>query len=69
MIGQAFGKWKVIAETERKLTKKNLKACICQCECGTKRIVAEQYLTSGRSKSCGNCTPWRKWVGPKEAEK
>lgn len=66
MIGDRFGKWEVVAATERTATAKKLKTWICRCDCGTKRFVAEQSLKNGRSKSCGNCTPWRAWQGPKD---
>jgi hypothetical protein len=71
MIGQKFGKWTVIADTDKKLTKQNFKAWICQCDCErkTKRYVPEVSLKTGKSKSCGKCLPWRKWEGPKELER
>ena len=68
MIGQKFGKWTVVGATEKRLTRRNLRAWLCKCDCGTSKIpraVSEQSLKVGKSKSCGKCNPWRKWEGPK----
>lgn len=62
MIGTKFGKWLVVAATDETVTKKNLKAWLCKCECGKikkPRAVSEVALKSGKSRSCGKCTPWR----------
>lgn len=54
LIGQTFGRWLVVAEAPSKKYKNASAACWeCVCDCGTKRIVKAQRLTSGRSTSCG----------------
>ena len=71
MIGQKFGKWTVVGETDELLTRRNLKAWLCKCDCGKlkhRKAVSEQSLKSGKSKSCGRCVPWREWKGPKDTK-
>lgn len=41
-----FGEWKVLSKVDRNRV-------LCQCSCGTKRILYKKTLTSGKSKSCG----------------
>lgn len=55
LIGKRFGRWSVVDTAEPKITKDNRKIryWLCLCDCGIKRIVREQSLTSGKSKSCG----------------
>lgn len=68
MIGQKFGKWTVVGATERRLTRRNLRAWLCVCDCGKSKkakAVSEQTLVAGKSKSCGCTNPWREWKGPK----
>ena len=66
MIGQKFGKWTVVGATEKLLTRRNLKAWICKCDCGTTKIVSQESLRAGKSKSCGCTNPWREWKGNPE---
>lgn len=50
LTGQKFNKWTVIERAENK----NKAVCwLCECECGTRKIVRAQHLKSGNSKSCG----------------
>lgn len=55
LIGEVFGKWKVIDFADPDIMKGNRKRrrWLCQCECGTKRTVIESSLLNGLSKSCG----------------
>jgi len=51
LIGKRFGRWEVIS-------KEGFNSCgqtmwLCQCECGTERIVNGSSLRTGRSNSCG----------------
>ena len=48
--GQVFGRWTVLNPG---LRKGGLSAALCQCACGTERIVLHRKLTSNHSKSCG----------------
>lgn len=50
LTGQDFGYWHVI---ERAENQNNHVAWLCQCKCGTKRIVLGQSLKNGTSQSCG----------------
>ena len=45
-IGDKFGRWKVVNEAEDK-------KALCQCECGTERLVYIDNLVRGKTKSCG----------------
>lgn len=62
-VGDIYGKWTIIAATDKKVGKKSLRSWVCQCSCkyATKRYVSDRDLRLGRSKSCGKCHPWRKW--------
>lgn len=51
ITGKIFNNWKVlkrVADGKRKETQ-----YLCECKCGTKRIVKAYALKNGRSKSCG----------------
>jgi len=50
LTGQAFGRWTVIGRAEKKGGKT---AWLCRCECGTERVVIDNGLKRGKSKSCG----------------
>lgn len=50
--GQKFGYWTVIERAENHPTTKSAQ-WICECECGTKRIIRASVLRHGGSKSCG----------------
>jgi hypothetical protein len=53
MIGEKFNRLKVVsAENVDSGGRKRL-AFLCECECGEKRVVLKENLTSGRQKSCG----------------
>lgn len=52
-VGQTFGKWKII-ETGR-LKNGGERASLCQCQCGTERIIINYRLAKGYSRSCGSC--------------
>lgn len=51
--GKTFGHWKVISLAKPPATCKNQRFWLCLCGCGVSRVVAQQRLTNGRSKSCG----------------
>lgn len=54
LTGQKFGRWTVVAEAEKDPSIiSRSKRWLCQCECGTRRVVSANSLMSGRSLSCG----------------
>lgn len=52
---EKFGRWEVLGEGTSRFSKdgKEIKYCICQCQCGTVREVQLNSLKRGASKSCG----------------
>jgi len=52
ILGNVYGSWTVIAESERK-NKSYTPYWICKCKCGIEREVIISALFSGKSKSCG----------------
>lgn len=52
MIGNKFGRLTVIEECEKR-SKNGHKCYKCLCECGNTKIIREDTLKSGASKSCG----------------
>lgn len=50
IIGQQFGKLKVIDE---KQNEEGTTLCKCQCECGRIKVVRKCNLISGNTKTCG----------------
>ena len=61
LIGQRFGKLKVIKLEKTEPTKqgKNYYFYRCKCDCGNECIVNKIYLKRGQTKSCG-CLKGRK---------
>ena len=52
LTGKTFGEWKVIKFDKK--DKYYVRYWLCQCSCGTIKSVAEKYLKTGHSKSCGH---------------
>lgn len=52
MIGEKFGKWLVLEETDKK-SKSRCKIYKCKCDCGNIGYVVGTNLRNGHSKSCG----------------
>lgn len=50
--GKIFGYWTVIERAENHPTTRSAQ-WLCECECGTRRIIRASQLKSGKSKSCG----------------
>ena len=46
LLGQKFGRWKVIAEAE---PKRKMSYWLCKCECGNEREVVGADLKRGMS--------------------
>lgn len=56
LIGQNFGRLKVVSQAERKLVGTRLRANLawnCVCECGSHVVLTSNALSSGNTKSCG----------------
>lgn len=57
ILGKKFGKWLVLEKKPSLRTKKDNRSrgCswLCQCECGTKKVVTQGNLAHGLSLSCG----------------
>lgn len=51
LVGQKFGLWLVKVRVPSVV--RGQRRFLCQCECGTERILASQSLRTGHSKSCG----------------
>lgn len=52
IIGNKYGKLTVIKELEEK-SNNNQRLYLCKCDCGNEKIVAQNNLISGDTKSCG----------------
>ena len=63
-IGEKFGKWTVISPAPDKIcpSGQRRKQWLCECECGTRRVVQAENLTQGVSRSCG-CAKERDFMG------
>jgi len=48
--GKVFNRWKVLKKENIKLSQA---MWLCECECGTRRVVNSSSLRNGKSKSCG----------------
>jgi hypothetical protein len=66
LVGLKFGKWTVIKhlglrQSGKYIDKGNVERVmvsryyLCKCECGTTKEIYYQNLTTGKSRSCGNC--------------
>lgn len=64
LTGKRFGRWIVIQRSEN--GKDWETRWLCQCDCGTERIVYKSSLVGGASKSCG-C--WHKEVSHEQAKR
>lgn len=51
LIGQRLGRWIVIEEAPER--KHGEKQYLCECQCGTRKVITSYVLRSGSSKSCG----------------
>ena len=51
LTGQRFGRWLVLAETDRRIC--GNVGWLCKCDCGTIKTVSALGLRSGGSTSCG----------------
>jgi hypothetical protein len=52
LIGKKFNKWTVLEIGP--ILKKN-RTCLCECECGNKKLIVCYNLKSGGSKGCKEC--------------
>jgi len=51
LMGHKFNRWTVIAK--EKINRHGQTMWLCECECGTRRIVLGGSLRNGKSQSCG----------------
>lgn len=52
-VGDIFGRWAVIEPRPGVPGKRRGTLWLCQCSCGTERVVTGRLLRSGKSSSCG----------------
>lgn len=59
LTGQRFGKWTVLSQLPKTVTKSGVNAywVLCRCDCGTEKPVNQGSLRTGASKSCGCVFP------------
>jgi hypothetical protein len=50
LCGMVFGRLSVVAEAERK---KDRRQWLCECACGTRKVIGHRALKSGMAASCG----------------
>lgn len=55
LVGQTFGRWKVLHFNEEKISKYRGVEFICECECGNTLPVLSNSLVMGKSKQCLQC--------------
>jgi len=55
LTGQRFGRWTVIerAVLPKRDSSGAVNGWLCECDCGTRRVVLARNLVSGSSRSCG----------------
>lgn len=54
LAGEKFGRFTVLEEADMiKNGRGRCRTWLCKCECGQQRVVRENQLKSGKSKSCG----------------
>lgn len=54
LVGEKFGEWTVLERAEKPINSKSSSAFwLCQCSCGTKKVISGNVLKQGKSKSCG----------------
>ena len=54
LSGHRIGRWLVLYRTKPPPDRKYRSTCwVCQCDCGTERVVTTCLLRSGNSRSCG----------------
>jgi hypothetical protein len=51
-VGDRKGRWILLRLEDRKP-----KHWLCRCDCGTERVIRQDHLASGASRSCG-CLAW-----------
>ncbi len=54
LIGEQYGEWKVLEKAEKPINSSSTSSFwLCECSCGTKRVISGNVLRQGKSKSCG----------------
>ncbi len=54
LVGQQFGRWRVLSFAGKDMRSKTL--WLCECGCGRKKAVESHNLKAGRSLSCRPCS-------------
>lgn len=64
LTGRRYGKLIVIEETEPiYISNRRRRRWLCQCDCGNKKIISQDSLATGNTKSCGcGCEENRKKI-------
>lgn len=50
-VGKKFGKLEIVSFSRKDNNSNNY--YLCKCDCGTEKVVAQNHLVSGKTKSCG----------------
>ncbi len=58
-IGRHYGRWIVLGRAISDNTKRRQALWLCECFCGTKRVLRGDALRRGKSRSCGCLLPLR----------
>jgi hypothetical protein len=67
MIGNTFGRWKVIEEIKVNQNSSAIyKYYNCKCECGTIKPVRSVNLKNGRSSQCSECSKKERYINTEE---
>jgi hypothetical protein len=54
MLGEMYNRWTVVGAAEPyRRCEQNYKQWLCRCECGVERVVLQNDLRRGKSRSCG----------------
>ena len=55
-VGHKFGDWTVISDVVKRLNKYNQPHLLCQCKCGTEKMVNRANLRAKRTNKCRSCS-------------
>jgi hypothetical protein len=56
VVGQTFGGYTVLSESEKKTDKRVYKGFLCRCKCGQENFVTTGNLLRGLAKQCRSCS-------------
>ena len=55
--GMKFGKWTILQYAGK--SKSRIDEYLCECECGTRRVVRKDNLELRKSTKCVQCKEWK----------